>query len=502
MNVLPLPLIERDGERATLLVDGHPFLILGLQWDCDSCMSHEEMTPLFAYAAQLHANTAALPVYWSEVEPAQGQYDFSMVDERLRLARENGLRLVLLWFATWKNASCFYCPDYIREDHVRYPRARSADGTGSPSPCPLSEATFERDRDALVALVSHLSEADTDRRVILFQIENEPGVLTTARCHCSRCDEEFAAGNWQKRWGEDADEAFSTASIASYIDHLTKAAKSVYDIPYYVNVAIPLAAGAVPGKYFSGGAVPWMLELFRANAPTLELIAPDIYMGGYRDFAQICSHYGRLSGPLYVAEHSSDPSGRAERNVFYAIGEHAAIGFDPWAIDAAFPDQGRGQAFVDVPTGTIRPHGSRLAESYLAIRRAISPISAAQGTPRLFTFVQESGEGRSGLCADGCDIVLQYQDPDGMSRGLVIQEDTDTFILIGLGFSAYFLEPRPSGTPRLVRSAEWGRYEHDRWVPLHRIRREHPEDEGYPIRMAEPGVARVLLEPKAVEEAS
>ena len=104
MNVLPLPLIERDGERATLLVDGHPFLILGLQWDCDSCMSHEEMTPLFAYAAQLHANTAALPVYWSEVEPAQGQYDFSMVDERLRLARENGLRLVLLWFATWKNA--------------------------------------------------------------------------------------------------------------------------------------------------------------------------------------------------------------------------------------------------------------------------------------------------------------------------------------------------------------------------------------------------------------
>ena len=150
-------------------------------------------------------------------------------------------------------------------------RERLRRWNGIAEPCPLSEATFDRDRDALVALISHLSEADTDRRVILFQIENEPGVLTTARCHCSRCDEEFASGSWQKQWGEDAEEAFSTTSIASYIDHLTQAAKSVYDIPYYLNVAIPLEAGAVPGKYFSGGAVPWMLELFRANAPTLEL---------------------------------------------------------------------------------------------------------------------------------------------------------------------------------------------------------------------------------------
>ncbi len=95
-----LPWIERVDGRARLLVDGRPFLILGLQWDCDSCFSAEEMNPLFSHAARMGANTAALPVYWREIEPEPGCFSFAMVDERLRQARAHGLRVVLLWFAT------------------------------------------------------------------------------------------------------------------------------------------------------------------------------------------------------------------------------------------------------------------------------------------------------------------------------------------------------------------------------------------------------------------
>ncbi len=179
-------LLDRSGPSPKLLVDGRPFLVLGLQWDCDSCASREEMNPLFDYAVALNANTAALPVYWSEIEPSEGRYDFELVDERIRQARDHNLRLVLLWFATWKNACSFYCPDYIRADHRTYPLALDLEGTESPSLCPLGEGTLARDRGALRALFEHLRAVDTDRRVIMFQVENEPGVITTARCHCPR----------------------------------------------------------------------------------------------------------------------------------------------------------------------------------------------------------------------------------------------------------------------------------------------------------------------------
>jgi hypothetical protein len=47
---LPLPAIGRVDGHPWLLVDGQPFLLLGLQWDFDSCFSAEEMNPLFPHA--------------------------------------------------------------------------------------------------------------------------------------------------------------------------------------------------------------------------------------------------------------------------------------------------------------------------------------------------------------------------------------------------------------------------------------------------------------------
>ena len=103
-----LPKIIEVNGQPRLMVDGRPFLILDLQWDCDSCFSPEEMNPLFPHAARMGANTAALPTYWREIEPAPGVFDFRMIDERIRMANAHNLRLVLLWFATWKNACAFY----------------------------------------------------------------------------------------------------------------------------------------------------------------------------------------------------------------------------------------------------------------------------------------------------------------------------------------------------------------------------------------------------------
>jgi Domain of unknown function (DUF5597)/Beta-galactosidase len=488
-----LPRIERSNGVARLLVDDRPFLILGLQWGCDSCFSREEMNPLFPHAARMAANTAALPTYWREIEPEPGRYDFTMVDERIRQARAHGLRLILLWFATWKNACAFYAPAYIRNDADRYPLAVDRNGSPTISPCPSSEATWRRDRDALVALMTHLRDIDTDRIVLMVQIENEPGLLGTDRCYCTVCNERFDADEGFAVWGADAAEAFSVRSVARYIDRLAGEAKLAYPLPVYVNVWLAKPVGAIPGvDYPSGGAVPAMLALFCRELRHVDFVAPDIYSSGFRDFRRLCQAYSGEGNPLFIAETSSSATGRAERNVFYAVGEHAALGFDPWAIDAPHPDEDAAP-LVDPAGGEWGPQAFWLRDSYLAIGRAVSPIVAAQGTDRLFTFVQEAAETGTGWAADGCDVLISYQDRRGASRGMVIQQGSNEFLLIGVGFGVRFRRPRPDGRPVSVVGAEWGQFDGDCWLALHPMRRERPEAAGQPVILSEPGVARVVL---------
>lgn len=477
-----------------LYVGGTPRLLLGLQWDCDSCFSREEMNPLFARARELGANMAALPLYWSEVEPTPGHYDFSMLDERLAQATAHDLWLVLLWFATWKNGATFYAPEYIRMDPDRYHPALDRNQLPTVSLCPMAEQTWDRDRLALRAVLEHLAAKDDDHRVVLFQIENEPGLVGTARCHCAACEESFVRGAWQNQYGADAEEAFTVVSIASYIERLAQEARSVLDLPYYVNVAIPPEVGGIPGEYFSGGAVPHMLALFRAHAGSLDLIAPDIYTPSYRDFNRLAGEYRLHSGPLYVAEHASTIDGRAEKNVFYAVGDHAAIGFDPWAIDACYPGVDLDEAYVDPGTGEIRPHARLLQESYLAIGRSAPLILKHQGAPSMRTVVQEESETSTGWRATGCNLLIRYHQRGGAGRGLLIQDGPETFYLIGVGFDVRFHTPTPDGAPVPIKRAEWGHFSGDRWQTLHPIRREHLGSHGRPVRLVDPGVARVILD--------
>ncbi len=485
---VPMPTMVRAGANPRLLVDGSPFLLLGLQWACESCFDTAQMNPLFPHAARLGANTAVMPLYWREVEPEPGRFDFIMLDERLVRCREHGLRLVLLWFATWKNAHHFYAPDDIQQQPERYPLALGRDGCppGYDSLCYSAQTTWERDRQALLAVMAHLRDVDPQRTVILFQIENEPGLMGTDRCYCPACEERFRAGGWEAAWGPQAAEAFSVAGISGYIDRLAAVAKEVYPLPMYQNVWLA-APGSLPGRdYPSGGAVQHLLPLARQHSPHLDLIGPDIYRHSLRDFHAICQGYRQSDNPLYIAEHSSSPTGRAERNVFYAIGALGAIGFDPWAIDSPFPERDA-PPLVDPIGGEWGPQATALRDSYVAIGRAMQPIVEAQGTERLFTFVQEPGE--TGCCwhARGVDLLIRYVTPEGTGRGMAIQLVQGEFLLLGVGYTATFQRPYPDGALVRARSVVKGEYVGGEWRP-------HFPVEGHRAHLLEPGVMRVELE--------
>jgi len=62
----------------------------------------------------IHANTLEIPILGADRGAGQGKFDFSLVDSLFKQGREHNVHLVLLWFATWKNGSNHYMPEWMK----------------------------------------------------------------------------------------------------------------------------------------------------------------------------------------------------------------------------------------------------------------------------------------------------------------------------------------------------------------------------------------------------
>ena len=493
--ILNFPHLRKINGKSMFYVDGKPFLILGLQWDCDSCFSPEDMNPLFTEAAKMGCNSVALPLCWNVIEQTEGTYDFTILDEMLKQARANDLKIVLLWFGTYKNACLNYAPDYIKNDTARFRRAMTSDGKELKNfACPTCSLTHEKDQAAIEAVFHHLKSMDSEKHiVIIFQMENEAGLLGTDRCYCQECNSQFASGKYQEKYGSRANEAFSAHSIAKFSDTLAGVAKGIYSLPIYMNCALAEENNVQrPGEYFSGGPVDRVLDVYRETVKHIDFISPDIYQPGYRDFHAISQNYMWAGNPLYIAEHASGKGSRAEKNVFYALGSFNAIGFDAWAIDCAFPNT-YGKLLADPVDGRWSKEAFDLRDSYMAIRNAMVPVAIAQNNGKLATFVQEDGDYGIKLNLDGVIAEISYKDPDKLSRGMIAQVSEDELIVLGKGFTIRFYDD--GEIPLLIEFATVGVFCGEEFIPRHPMRREG-EDRTAPFGVICSSVIRVKLDPK------
>src|ERR1051325_572248 len=81
------PHLRRQGMATQLLVDGKPFLILGGELGNSSSSSLDYMRPIWQKLVSMNLNTVLVPVYWELIEPAEGRFDFSLVDGLIKEAR-------------------------------------------------------------------------------------------------------------------------------------------------------------------------------------------------------------------------------------------------------------------------------------------------------------------------------------------------------------------------------------------------------------------------------
>ncbi|WP_457356520.1 GH35 family beta-galactosidase [Roseateles sp. P5_D6] len=345
-------LAQRDGRHA-LIVDGAPFTILGAQVH-NSSNYPEALKKVWPAIADIHANTVEVPVAWEQIEPVEGHFDFSFVDTLVKQARENKVRVVLLWFGTWKNTSPQYTPAWVKFDNQRFPRMVEPDGKNSYCLSPLGEETLKADRRAFTALMAHLKKIDeNERTVLMVQVENEVGTFGLVRDFGKTAQAAFEAdvpaavlarkkapvpgaakGNWRAVYGDYADEYFHAWAKARYIGEIAKAGRAVYDLPMYVNNALrdPLEQPPKPWNknFASGGPTYDVIDIYKAAAPAIDIVGPDIYNPESAKLNANLAKFKRPDNALFVPE-----IGNAElyARYLYQILGSGSIGVSPFGID-------------------------------------------------------------------------------------------------------------------------------------------------------------------------
>ncbi len=310
----PLPRVESRNGKHVMLVDGEPFLMLTGQVNNSS--NYPAMLPkVWPVIKQLHANTVQVPIAWEQVEPVEGRFDFSFVDTLVKEARQNEVRLILLWFATWKNTGPNYAPEWVKTDTRRFPRMKTAEGKTHYVLSPHGRATLEADKRAFVRLMQHIKAIDPQHTVIAIQPQNEMGSYGLARDHAPEAQKLFGGevppelarlkgkrGTWTQVFGEFADQAFTSWHMARYTDEIAAAGKAVKKLPMYTNAALGDPFDAKSASTSATGGPQWnMIDVWKAAARHIDWVSPDIYNSDHKAYLAYLDHYGRPDNPLFVA---------------------------------------------------------------------------------------------------------------------------------------------------------------------------------------------------------
>lgn len=477
VNALPV-IIKRPAGNFSLEVDGQPYIILGTQlWNSSSWPSL--LDSIWPLVKQLHANTVEAPVYWQVTEPFRGSYSFGEVDSLIDGARRTGVRLVLLWFGSFKNGTSGYIPGWMMSHPQQYPRMENAAGEKLPILSVLSSVNREADMSAFSGLMRHLKSYDGAKHtVILVQVENECGSLGTDRDYSAAANAAFAQpvpdslcrrlgkrrGNWTEVFGAHAPEAFQAFGFAQYVNAVAGAGRREYALPMYANNWLNEYGFRRAGEYPSGGPAAGVLDIWKALTSNLSLLAPDIYLTSEEQFREVCGQFHRADNPFFIPEMGHGvPFARFQ---WEALGNYDALGIAPYGIDPFGLDPGDRRR-----PGALDANFTIFADNFRLLRGALDTIAGLQGTGRLKAAGESPGLADQLLSFEGYDLLVSFGYPrnpaDGNHTGRVMaaQLDSNTFLLLGFDAQFRFMPALGSGYRIAeIEAIEEGKFEGRQWV--------------------------------------
>lgn len=489
------PRLEKQGSRTVLVVNNKPFLMLAGELHNSSSSNLQYMGTVWSKLAQMNLNTVLTPLSWELIEPQEGKFDFSLVDGLIKKARMHKLKLVFLWFGSWKNLVSTYAPAWVKNNPERFALHVNKSGERYQMLSSFSTEAMRADTKAFAALMKHIKQVDAvDQTVIMMQVENEVGTYSNERDCSKMANESYdkqvpeklidyltanksnlipsfkdvwgnngfkTKGSWKEIFGEGgpSNEIFMSWYLASYIGEVIRAGKAEYNIPMYVNAAIGRQNAKI-GTYPSGSPLPFVMDVWRAAAPQLDMLSPDIYFGVFTD---LCQAYTQSGNPLFIPETRGGEFGAA--NAVTAIGNYNAIGFSPFGIDGRFEDPASG-----------------IPSAYKTLQQLSPLILKSESLKQMISVSLDSGKKNSTVTLGNyqIDCNLQAGFPSfgnsspafgnsPLGYAIIIQTGKDEFFVAGKNISLQFSLKDNKEKITAFEWAEEGNFNNGVWVPGRRM---------------------------------
>lgn len=483
-----LPHLAKVGQSLSLIVDGSPMVLRAgeLNNSTASSIRYMEEQRTFERLKALNLNSVIATASWELVEPVEGEYNFAEVDYIIEQARKHDMKVMLLWFGTFKNPFMTYAPSWVKQNPKKYPRAKDADGNDLEMPSVFSEAVLKADARAYVATLEHIKKVDTDNTVVMIQIENEPGLRGTPRDYSPLAEKAWRAdvpeqlvsylkqnastlqpdikkaweangkrekGNWEELFGKSlttddgtnpilnqTEHFFTAYAFARYLDYMAIEGKRVLPLPTFVNSSV-FRIDSRGISLGNGCSIPEFFDLYKAGAPNLDILTPNSYM---QQLDQICEAFSWKGNPILIPE-STVTGARA----LYSVGEWDAIAFSPFGIDSwaegvlknPSPEQ---QLFSD--TYGAMAQMESLIEQHLgkeSMRGVYIYNTRKEDTVTIGDYDITVSRGRSFdigamMAPTGSFSAEKREEPRFEGGAIIIQTQKDEFYVVGYGLNANF----------------------------------------------------------------
>lgn len=526
------PRLEKQASTTRLIVKGKPFLILGGELHNSSTSGTGYMRPIWKDLVAKNLNTAIAAAYWELVEPREGEFDFTLVDSMILGARKEGLHMVVIWFGSWKNGYSTYAPSWVKNDVKKYPRAKDANGKTLQHLSTFGEATMQADARAFKALLKHIRDIDEkEQTVIMVQVENEMGLFTTARDHTEAADKAYSSqvpkdltdyllsqkgklqpeldsvwkangyktnGTWEQIFGKSivdeknwktlsylTEELFTVYQYAKYTGKIAMEGKEAYPLPMYVNAWLKQEGiyGSMPGKYPSGGPLPHTLDIWRAAAPAIDIIVPDIYVP---DARVPIEQYDRPFNANFIPEIRAGI--RSANEALWAFGEHNIFGISPFGIDG------------------LKAEDDPITQTYDALSQVKDLIIQHQGKGSMTGILVDTDQPVQAIDLGGYTITAELgrsenftnmagqktNEGPSVAGGILINIAPDEFIAVGKDYRLTFVPSKPEKNTLLdVDFMDEGTFVNGKWISTRRLNGDEGTGGG------DPGFGNVPKQPAA-----
>ncbi|KAF2034479.1 glycoside hydrolase [Setomelanomma holmii] len=479
MTAMDIPHLRKMKTSSQLIVHGEPFLMLSAELHNSTLSSAKYMADdkIWQNMKDMHINTLLGSVSWEQIEPVEGLFDFSNLNAVISAAREHNMKLILLWFGSFKNSLSTYVPAWDTKDVKRFPRVHISEAGAKRRTLelisPFSEEGWKADARAFAKLMAHLKELDGKHSTVLMvQVENETGLLGDSRDRSKIAEKKFAEPvtkellqylqskkadlhpEFVKRYSSNVSAA--TAGEATWEnvfgtqDIVDANEMSMADVfSRYIHKPRPhehtcrCGWWSKAGIYPSGGPCPHTMDVYLSNAPSLDFIGPDLY---FHDYETTCANYRHGNQPLFIQEQQRTEKGA--RRVWSAYGNYLALGCSPFGIDSH--------------TAAESPFTKHYGLIH-SIRKQILDAQANRPGEMLGFFFDELAEGQKikekpwTKVMGGFEVIVErafvYGKP-GPGAGIVIYQGDGKFLCAGWGFNLNFKATNPKATFTSILNAE------------------------------------------------